>query len=310
MKTGLITSDTYQNHNTGEGHPEKIDRVTAVIDNFKRLDNKNLIWKKPTKFDQSFLINTHSSEYIDLVSKSFPENGLAFLDGDTVVSPGSKDATKDAVGSIITAIDGVQNKDFKNAFCAVRPPGHHAEKDKAMGFCIYNNVAVGANYLIEKYKYNKVAIIDFDVHHGNGTQDIFNNNEKVLYISTHQYPYYPGSGSEKEKGKFNNVVNIPLEAGTTAEEYLNAYEHVLKKLKEFKPEFLLFSAGFDAHIDDPLAQLRLNSEDFYQLTKRTLDVVKSFCNGNVVSILEGGYDLKALQDSTQRHVDALIEFNR
>ena len=309
MKTGLITSDTYQNHKTGEGHPEKIDRVTAVIDNFKRLDNKNLIWKKPTKFDQSFLINTHSFEYIDLVSKSFPENGLAFLDGDTVVSPGSKDATKDAVGSIITAIDGVQNKDFKNAFCAVRPPGHHAEKDKAMGFCIYNNVAVGANYLIEKYKYNKVAIIDFDVHHGNGTQDIFYNNEKVLYISTHQYPYYPGSGSEKEKGKFNNVVNIPLEAGTTAEEYLNAYEHVLKKLKEFKPEFLLFSAGFDAHIDDPLAQLRLNSEDFYQLTKRTLDVVKSFCNGNVVSILEGGYDLKALQDSTQRHVDALIEFN-
>ena len=309
MKTGLITSDTYQNHNTGEGHPEKIDRVTVVIDNFKRLDNKNLIWEKPTKFDQSFLINTHSSEYIDLVSKSFPENGLAFLDGDTVVSPGSKDATKDAVGSIITAIDGVQNKDFKNAFCAVRPPGHHAEKDKAMGFCIYNNVAVGANYLIEKYKYNKVAIIDFDVHHGNGTQGIFYNNEKVLYISTHQYPYYPGSGSEKEKGKFNNVFNIPLEAGTTAEEYLNAYEHVLKKLKEFKPEFLLFSAGFDAHIDDPLAQLKLGSEDFYTITKRTLEFSKSFCNGNVVSILEGGYDLKALQDSTKRHVDALIEFD-
>ena len=309
MKTGLVTSDTYQNHNTGEGHPEKIDRVTAVIDNFKKINNKELIWKKPAKFDQSFLINTHSSEYIDLVSKSFPENGLAFLDGDTVVSPGSKEATKDAVGSIITAIDGVQQKEFKNAFCAVRPPGHHAEKDKAMGFCIYNNVAVGANYLIEKYKYNKIAIIDFDVHHGNGTQDIFYNNEKVLYISTHQYPYYPGSGSEQEKGKFNNIFNIPLEAGTTAEEYLNAYEHVLKKLKEFKPEFLLFSAGFDAHNDDPLAQLRLGSEDFYTITKRTLELSKSFCNGNVVSILEGGYDLKALQDSTKRHVDALIEFD-
>jgi acetoin utilization deacetylase AcuC-like enzyme len=309
VKTGLVTSDTYQNHNTGEGHPEKIDRVTAVIDNFKKIDNKELIWKKPTKFDQSFLINTHSSEYIDLVSKSFPENGLTFLDGDTVVSPGSKEATKDAVGSIITAIDGVQQKEFKNAFCAVRPPGHHAEKDKAMGFCIYNNVAVGANYLIEKYKYNKVAIIDFDVHHGNGTQDIFYNNEKVLYISTHQYPYYPGSGSEKETGKFNNILNIPLEAGTTAEQYLNAYENVLKKLKEFKPEFLLFSAGFDAHIDDPLAQLRLSSEDFYHITKRTLEVSKSICNGNVVSILEGGYDLRALQDSTKRHVDALIEFN-
>tara|TARA_B100000787_G_C16197075_1_gene301713 strand:+ start:40 stop:969 length:930 start_codon:yes stop_codon:yes gene_type:complete len=309
MKTGLITSDTYQNHNTGAGHPEKIDRVAVVIENFKKLDNKNLLWKKPSKFDQSLLIKTHSSEYINQVNQSFPENGFAFLDGDTVVSPGSKDATKDAIGSIISAIDGVQNKEFKNAFCAVRPPGHHAEKNKAMGFCIYNNVAVGANYLIEKYKFKRVAIIDFDVHHGNGTQDIFYNNEKVLYISTHQYPYYPGSGSEKEKGKFNNIFNIPLEAGTSAEEYLSAYDRVLKKLKEFKPEFLLFSAGFDAHIDDPLAQLRLGSEDFYQLTKRTLEYSKSFCNGNVVSILEGGYDLKALQDSTQRHVDALIEFN-
>jgi acetoin utilization deacetylase AcuC-like enzyme len=309
VKTGLITSDTYRNHNTGEGHPEKIDRVTAVIDNFKKLDNKNLIWKKPTNFDQDLLIKTHSLNYINQVQKSFPQNGFNFLDGDTVVSPGSKDATKDAVGSILTAIEGVQNKDFKNAFCAVRPPGHHAEKEKAMGFCIYNNVAVGANYLIEKYKYNKIAIIDFDVHHGNGTQDIFYDNEKVLYISTHQYPYYPGSGSEKEKGKYNNIFNIPLEAGTTAVEYLNAYEQVLNKLKEFKPEFLLFSAGFDAHIDDPLAQLRLDSEDFYTLTKRTLEISKPFCNGNVVSILEGGYDLKALQESTQRHVDALIEFN-
>jgi acetoin utilization deacetylase AcuC-like enzyme len=309
VKTGLVTSDTYQNHNTGEGHPEKIDRVTAVIDNFKKLDNKNLIWKKPTSFDQDLLIKTHSLNYINQVQKSFPQNGFNFLDGDTVVSPGSKDATKDAVGSILTAIEGVQNKDFKNAFCAVRPPGHHAEKEKAMGFCIYNNVAVGANYLIEKYKYNKIAIIDFDVHHGNGTQDIFYDNEKVLYISTHQYPYYPGSGSEKEKGKYNNIFNIPLEAGTTAVEYLNAYEQVLNKLKEFKPEFLLFSAGFDAHIDDPLAQLRLDSEDFYTLTKRTLEISKPFCNGNVVSILEGGYDLKALQESTQRHVDALIEFN-
>ena len=309
MKTGLITSDTYQNHNTGDGHPEKIDRVSVVIDNFKKLDNKKLIWKKPNKFEISFLIKTHTSNYIDQVNKSFPKKGYNFLDGDTVISPGSKDASKDAVGSIITAIDGVQNKEFKNAFCAVRPPGHHAEKEKAMGFCIFNNVAVGANYLIEKYKYNKIAIIDFDVHHGNGTQDIFYDNEKVLFISTHQYPYYPGSGSEKEKGNFNNVLNIPLEAGTSAEKYLNAYENVLNKVREFKPEFLLFSAGFDAHIDDPLAQLQLSSEDFYKITKRTLEISKPFCNGNVVSILEGGYDLKALQESTKRHVDALIEFN-
>ena len=309
MKTGLITSDTYQNHNTGEGHPEKIDRVTAIIENFKKLDNKNLVWKKPSSFEQSILIKTHTKDYIKQVNLSFPQSGLKFLDGDTVVSPGSKDATKDAVGSIISAIDGVEKKEFKNAFCCVRPPGHHAEKEKAMGFCIFNNVAVGANYLIEKYKYKKIAIIDFDVHHGNGTQDIFYNDKNVLYISTHQYPYYPGSGSEKENGKYNNVLNIPLEAGTTGNEYLNAYEKVLDKLKEFKPEFLLFSAGFDAHIDDPLAQLRLSSEDFYKITKRTLEVSKPFCNGNIVSILEGGYDLRALQKSTQRHVDALIEFN-
>ena len=309
MKTALITSDTYQNHNTGDGHPEKIDRVTAVIDNFKKIDNKELIWKKPTKFDQSFLINTHSSKYIDLVNKSFPEDGLAFLDGDTIVSPGSKEATKDAVGSIITAIDGVQNKEFKNAFCAVRPPGHHAEKEKAMGFCIYNNVAVGANYLIEKYKYGKVAIIDFDVHHGNGTQDIFYDNEKVLYISTHQYPYYPGSGREQEKGKYNNIFNIPLPAGTTSEEYLNAYARVLKKVQEFKPEFILLSAGFDAHKDDPLAQFQLESKDFYKITKRTLELSKLYCGGKVVSILEGGYDLNALKESAAMHVKALLEFN-
>ena len=309
MKTGLITSSTYQNHNTGDGHPEKIDRVTAIIDNFKKLNNKNLIWKKPSKYKRELLENTHNKDYINFIEKSFPEKGLSFLDGDTIISPGSKEATADAVGSIITAIDGVQNKEFHNAFCAVRPPGHHAERNKAMGFCIYNNVAVGAHYLLEKYKFNKVAIIDFDVHHGNGTQDIFYDNEKVLYISTHQYPYYPGTGAEKEKGKYNNIFNIPLPAGTTSEEYLNAYEFVLKKIKEFKPEFILLSAGFDAHKDDPLAQFQLTSKDFYNLTKRTLNLAKLYCEGKVVSILEGGYDLNALQESTEMHVNALLEFN-
>jgi acetoin utilization deacetylase AcuC-like enzyme len=309
MKTGLITSDTYQNHNTGDGHPEKIDRVTVVIDNFKKLDNKNLVWKKPSKFNRSLLEITHNSDYINFVERSFPKKGLSFLDGDTIVSPGSKDATSDAVGSIIAAIDGVQNNEFKNAFCAVRPPGHHAERNKAMGFCIYNNVAVGANYLIDKYRLNKIAIIDFDVHHGNGTQDIFYDNEKVLYVSTHQYPFYPGSGTEQEKGKYNNIFNIPLPAGTTSEEYLNAYKYVLKKISEFKPEFILLSAGFDAHKDDPLAQFQLESKDFYEITKRTLELSKLYCDGKVVSILEGGYDLVALQESTEMHVKALIEFD-
>jgi len=309
MKTGLITSDTYQNHNTGDGHPEKIDRVSVVIDNFKKLDNKNLVWKKPSKFNKSLLEITHSSDYINFVEESFPKKGLSFLDGDTIVSPGSKVAISDAVGSIITAIDGVQNKEFKNAFCAVRPPGHHAEKNKAMGFCIYNNIAVGANYLINSYKLNKIAIIDFDVHHGNGTQNIFYDNDKVLYISTHQYPFYPGSGTEQEKGKYNNIFNIPLPAGTTSEEYLNAYKYVLKRIVEFKPEFILLSAGFDAHKDDPLAQFQLESKDFYEITKRTLELSKLYCDGKVVSILEGGYDLLALKESTEMHVKALLEFD-
>ena len=306
MKTGLITSDTYQNHNTGNGHPEQISRVSVIIENLKK-KKKNLIWKKPSKVSNNILESTHDKEYIKFVKNSFPKKELSYLDSDTIISPGSKDATIDAVGSIITAIDGVQNNEFKNAFCAVRPPGHHAEKNKAMGFCIYNNVAVGAYYLIEKYKINKIAIIDFDVHHGNGTQNIFYDNEKVLYISTHQYPFYPGTGSNSEKGKHDNVLNIPLPAGTNSEQYFNAYEHVLKKLREFKAEFILFSAGFDAHEDDPLAQFKLKSKDFYNITKRTLEVTNKDSKSRVVSILEGGYDLNALKESTATHLEALIE---
>ena len=305
MKTGIITTDTYLNHDTGQGHPERADRVSVVIENLKR--NKKLVWKKPLKFDYKYLKIAHNSNYIDEVENSFPKKGLRFLDGDTIVSPGSKQASSDAVASIITAIDIVQQEKLKNIFCPVRPPGHHAEKNKAMGFCIYNNVAVGAYYLIEKYGLNKIAIVDFDVHHGNGTQDIFYENKKVLYISMHQYPFYPGTGTNNEKGKYNNILNIPLPAGTNSEEYMNAYEHVLKKLEEFRPEFLLFSAGFDAHQDDPLAQFKLKSKDFYEITKRTLKVTNESCNNKIVSILEGGYDLNALKESTEMHLNALIE---
>ena len=309
MKTGLITSDTYQNHDTGHGHPEQIARVTVINENFKKLDNKNIIWKKPKLISEDIIKDTHDSDYLDLIKNSFPSKGFSSLDGDTIISPGSKEATFDAAGSIITAIDGVQNKEFKNAFCNIRPPGHHSSKNKSAGFCILNNVGIGAKYLLNKYKYKKVAIVDFDVHHGNGTQDIFYDNKNVLFISTHQYPYYPGTGSEKEKGKFNNICNIPLPAGTNSEEYLSAFDFALKKLKEFKPEFVLISAGFDGHIADPLAQLKLKTEDFYIITKRILDTSKKFCDGKIVSILEGGYDLQALADSSKRHVDALLEFN-
>ena len=308
MKTGLITSETFQNHDTGPGHPEQIARISTINENFKKLNNQNIVWKKPTIITDEIIKDTHDPEYISLIKNSFPVKGFSSLDGDTIISPGSKEATFEAAGSIITAIDGIQNKEFKNAFCSVRPPGHHCNQNKAAGFCILNNVAIGAKYLLKKYKYKRVAIIDFDVHHGNGTQDIFYENQNVLFISTHQFPYYPGSGSEQEKGKFNNIYNIPLPAGTNSEEYLNAFEFALKRLKEFKPEFVLISAGFDSHIKDPLAQFKLETEDFYTITERILKTSKSFCNGKVVSILEGGYDLEALKDSTKRHVDALIEF--
>lgn len=309
MKTGLITSDTYQDHDTGPGHPEQIARVTVINENFKKYNNKNILWKKPSLIKDDIIKDTHDTRYINLIKRSFPTKGFSSLDGDTIISPGSKQATFDAASSIITAINGVQNKEFKNAFCNVRPPGHHSNQNKAAGFCILNNVAIGAKYLLNKYKYKKIAIIDFDVHHGNGTQDIFYDNENVLFISTHQYPFYPGTGSEKEKGKFNNICNIPLPAGINSEEYLNAFNFALKRLEEFQPEFVLISAGFDADFRDPLAQFNLEAEDFYLITKRILDSTKKFCNGKVVSILEGGYDLQALQDDTKRHVDALLEFN-
>ena len=306
MKTSIITSLTYQNHITGPSHPERIDRVKVINEELKKLDNK-ILWFQPKPFDQTIIEKVHDKKYLDNISLSFPKNGIKFLDRDTIISPGSKQATLDAVGSIIMGIDQVNSGKFKNTFCSVRPPGHHAESNKAMGFCIYNNVAVGAAYLLNHYKYNKVAIVDYDVHHGNGTQEIFYNNPNVLYISTHQYPFYPGTGSSNEKGSSDNILNIPLDSGTKSDVYLNSFEHVLKKLKNFKPEFILLSSGFDAHAEDPLAQVNLKSKDFYEITKRILNVANDICDGKVVSILEGGYNLNALAESAYEHVKALIE---
>ena len=305
MKTAIISSDTSTNHLTGDGHPEQPKRVLAIIEKLKK--NKNLFWDKPIKFDHNILKKAHDQNYINMVQKSFPSNGMKFLDGDTVISPGSKDATIDAVGSVINAIDGIEQKKFKNVFCPIRPPGHHAEYNKAMGFCIYNNCAVGAHYLIEKFKYKRVAIFDPDVHHGNGTQNIFYDNKNVLYLSTHQYPFYPGTGSEKEKGNHNNIFNVPLPAGTNSEMYFNALDKILDRLVSFKPEFLIFSMGFDANVADPLAQFELKSEDFYEITQRTLKATNKFTKGKVVSVLEGGYDLTALAESAFYHVKALSE---
>ena len=311
----ILYSDMMLEHRTGENHPEKPERLSSAVSVVKKNNtlSKYFIWPTITKASNDQIRLVHSNNYINLVKNEVHRldgaQQVLLSTGDVVISKDSDEAARFAVGAGIAGIDQIMTKKASSAFALVRPPGHHATSNRGMGFCIYNNVAVGANYLINKYKLKKVAIIDFDVHHGNGTQDIFYDNEKVLYISTHQYPYYPGSGTNDEKGKHNNILNIPLPAGTTSEEYLNAYEFVLKKIKEFKPEFILLSAGFDAHKDDPLAQLQLESKDFYNITKRTLELSKQYCDGKVVSILEGGYDLLALQESTEMHVKALLEFN-
>jgi acetoin utilization deacetylase AcuC-like enzyme len=307
VTTCIFTADSSTQHDTGPGHPESPERIPSIINGLKRIQSKNLIWKDVGSFDEKYIKLTHSEKYLEKINQSFPKEGLDFLDGDTIVSKGSKKAAYDAVSSIINAIDAVMNKEFNNAFCVVRPPGHHAEKEQAMGFCIFNNVAVGATYLLEKYKLNKVAIIDFDVHHGNGTQDIFYNEKKVLYISSHQFPFYPGTGSEDETGKYDNILNIPLKAETSSKEFFDSYKKVYDKLNEFKPEFILLSAGFDAHKNDPLANINLESKDYYTLTKEIMKIAKQICGSKIVSILEGGYNLAAIQESAKYHVEALLE---
>ena len=305
MKTAIITSDTSEKHLTGDGHPEQPKRVKSIIEILKK--KKDLIWDKPSKVPEKILKLTHTEDYIKNLNNSFPSKGIHFLDGDTIVSPGSKEAVFDAAGSSIKAIDGIESKKFKNAFCVVRPPGHHAEKNKAMGFCCLSNAGIATNYLINKYNYKRIACVDFDVHWGNGNYNVLYDNKNSLYISTHQYPFYPGGGTENDKGKFNNSLNIPLPAGTNSEKYFNAYDRVIDRLIEYKPDFLIFSAGFDAHKDDPLAQFELSSKDFYEITKRTLRATNKYTKGKVLSVLEGGYDLNALAESALNHVMALSE---
>jgi acetoin utilization deacetylase AcuC-like enzyme len=307
VTTCIFTSNSSIKHDTGPGHPECPERIPAILTGLKKIQSQKLIWKEIGSFDEKYIELTHSKKYLEKINQSFPKEDLVFLDGDTIVSKGSKKAAYDAVGAIINAIDAVMNQEFDNAFCVVRPPGHHAEKEQAMGFCIFNNVAVGATYLLEKYKLDKVAIIDFDVHHGNGTQDIFYNEKKVLYISSHQFPFYPGTGSKDEIGKFNNILNIPLKAGTVSEEFFNSYKKVYDKLNEFRPQFILLSAGFDAHKNDPLANINLESRDYYILTKEIMKIAKKICSNKIVSILEGGYNLSAIQESAKYHVEALLE---
>ncbi len=249
----------------------------------------------------------HDDAYVQSVFAAVPQEGYANLDADTVISPGSGEAALFAVGGVCAAVDAVVEADgADNAFCALRPPGHHAERDRAMGFCLFNNVAIAAFHALQLPGIERVAVMDFDVHHGNGTQQAFWDHENLLYASTHQSPCYPGGGEERERGAHGNIVNAPLPPGSSSEDFRDAFGFIRPAIKDFAPDLLLISAGFDAHHADPLAQMNLNEADFAWITTQLMAIADASAKGRVVSVLEGGYDLSALASSVQAHVKALM----
>jgi acetoin utilization deacetylase AcuC-like enzyme len=305
MTTLIIHHDDCLLHDTGPRHPECPQRVSAVLSGLKGLNGLEYLPAPKAEADQ--LSRVHPPEYQALVRDTEPDEGRATInEEDNVMSPGSVDAALRAAGSICFAIDQVAEQQARNAFCVVRPPGHHAESALAMGFCLFNNVAVGARHAQAVHGLGKVAILDFDVHHGNGTQAIFERDPSVLFVSSHQMPLYPGGGFPDETGR-GNIINLPLRPATGSEDFRNAWSHIgLPAVRAFQPDLVLVSAGFDAHEHDPLAQLELQEADYGWITRAIMRVADEFCEGRIVSILEGGYDLKALASSARAHVEALL----
>ena len=305
MSTGLYTPKACLDHNTGHGHPERIQRLSAIL---RLLDDPiyaALDRREAPAATRAQLARVHDESYIEAVFDAVPREGFGQLDGDTVLSPASGEAALRAAGAVTAAVGAVLGGEVKNAFCAVRPPGHHAERDVAMGFCIFNNVAVGAAEALAVHDLARVAIFDFDVHHGNGTQHIFAAEPRVLYASTHQSPLYPGTGAKSEKG-VGNIVNAPLAPYAGSAEFRDACETaILPAIDRFRPELIMVSAGFDAHRADPLASLELETEDYAWITDRLVELAKVHCQGRIVSTLEGGYDLNALAESATAHIYAL-----
>jgi acetoin utilization deacetylase AcuC-like enzyme len=306
MTTLLLTHPACLEHDTGFGHPESADRLRAIDDALSGDTFKNLQREEAPRADLSQIERLHPKAYVETVHAEIPKQHHNWLDPDTVVSPGSWEAALRAAGAIIRAVDQVAAGHADNAFCAVRPPGHHAEPSHAMGFCLFNNVAIGALHARVAHGAKRVAIVDFDVHHGNGTQAAFWTDRDVFYGSTHQMPLFPGTGALDETG-VGNIFNAPLAPGDGSEEFRAAYEdRILPALDTFAPDFLLVSAGFDAHLKDPLAQLRLLEPDFAWVTEKLLQAAAKHTGGKLVSTLEGGYDLDALAASTAVHVQALM----
>ena len=291
----------------GHGHPERKERLESIISSIKS-SNLKVEFKEAPLADLKIVSLVHPRKYIEQIFLNIPKEGVIGVEkepnADTILCPDSEKAILRSCGAGIAAIDDLMKKN-ERVFCAVRPPGHHAETVRANGFCFINNVAVAARYLQKQYKIKKVAIIDFDVHHGNGTQEIFYKDQSVVYGSSHEFPLFPGTGAENETG-VGNIFNATLKAGTTSKEFLAIFDQkVLKAVDKFRPEVILISAGFDAHKRDPLANISLESNDFFKITKKIVDIANTHSKGRVISFLEGGYDLQALSESIIEHLNAL-----
>ena len=305
MKTALITHEECLNHITPPGHPEQVARLEYILEALKPLDLNRVT--APLAADDD-LLRIHPKSHIDALHDAAPEAGSVAIDSDTHMSPGSLQAAYRAAGGVLRAVDMVLQGDAPNAFAAVRPPGHHAETQTAMGFCLFGNVALGAKHALDFHGLKRVAVVDFDVHHGNGTQDLLWDEPRALTITSQQMPLWPGTGAETDTGAYENVINIPLPPESDGKIMRAAYEaRVFPKIKAFKPELILVSAGFDAHRDDPLAQLNWSTDDFTWLSRQLCALAGDLCRGRLVSALEGGYDLEALAASVKAHVEILSE---
>ena len=307
MATCYFTHAACLEHDTGPAHPERSARLRSVHDILATAPFEALLRRPAPKAGRDRLALAHPPAWVDAVLAAIPASGRRHLDPDTVVSPGSAEAALRAAGALTAAVDAVAGGEADNAFCAVRPPGHHAEPARAMGFCLFNAVAVGAMHARDRHGMARVAVVDFDVHHGNGTQAMFWSEEGLFYASTHQYPHYPGTGAADETGRYGNIVNAPLAPGSGSARFRSAIDDVvIPALDRFRPEMVLVSAGFDAHERDMLAQINLVEEDYTWVTDRLLEVAAAHAGGRLVSVLEGGYDLQALAASAAAHVSRLM----
>ena len=310
MSTAFFSHQIFEAHDTGPGHPERSERLRAIKKVISSSSYDNLVRREAPKSTLQQIAMVHDLNYVEKLMDLVPERGWSQIDPDTVMCPETGEATLRAVGAVIEAVDGVISGKFDNAFCAVRPPGHHAEPNHGMGFCFFNNVAIAARHAQQAHGLERVAIVDFDVHHGNGTQAAFRGDKNVFFASSHQYPFYPGTGAIDEVG-VGNIVNVPLESGSGSKDFRNGWStKILPALEAFQPEFLVISAGFDAHARDPLASINLEADDFAWITRKLLEISANKLNGRIISCLEGGYDLVGLGESVDAHVSELLGFER